>query len=76
MLNMKVFNEKVLTEKQLYLNPLLLRAPNTHSLTSPLMFWKWRKTFFLLGTDGHIWTVSEAPGYAETWPNHSLLSVF
>lgn len=70
MLNIQVLSEKVWTGKQLYLNPLLLWACSTHGLTSPLAFQKWKETFpLLLGTYGHIWTVSEAAACAETWPN-------
>lgn len=70
MWNIQVPNEKVWTGKQLYLNPLLLWACSTHGLTSPLAFQKWRETFpLLLGTYGHVWTVSEAAGCAQTWPN-------
>lgn len=70
MLNIQFLKERVLTGKQLYLNPLLLWACSTHGLTSPLAFQKRRETFpLLLGTYGHIWTVSEAAGCAETWPN-------
>lgn len=70
MVNIQVSNGKVSSGKQLYLNPLFLWACRTHGLTSPLVFQKWRETFpLLLGTYGHVWTVPEAAGCAETRPN-------